>query len=130
MVASGEQLHLHGLRPGLQGTGYGLQRGEKSVDVYNAHGSLTMDRQSGCSDDLFIIHCSLFIERSAPPPLSSASSVVKKSSSMNSGRGIWSTLIHREAAEVNGGPTRITDQQFGSSEDFFIERGDGATDCR
>ena len=44
--------------------------------------------------------------------ISSAPSVVKKSSSMNSGRGIWSTLIHREVAEVNGGPTILTDQKF------------------
>ena len=54
--------------------------------------------------------------------ISSAPSVVKKSSSMNSAPGIWNTLIHREAAEVNGGPTRINDQQFGSSDDLFIER--------
>ena len=54
--------------------------------------------------------------------VSSAPSVVKKSSSMNSGRGIWNTLIHREVAEVNGGPTRLDDQQFGSSDDLFIER--------
>ena len=52
--------------------------------------------------------------------ISSAPSVVKKSSSMNSGRGIWSTLIHREVAEVNGGPMIITDQRFGSSDDLFI----------
>ncbi len=54
--------------------------------------------------------------------ISSAPSVVKKSSSMNSGRGIWSTLIHREVAEVNGGPTILTDQRFGSSDDLFIAR--------
>ena len=48
-------------------------------------------------------------------------SVVKKSSSMNSGLGIWSTLIHREVAEVNGVPMRINDQQFGSSDDLFID---------
>ena len=40
---------------------------------------------------------------------------------MNSAPGIWNTLIHREAAEVNGGPTRINDQQFGSSDDLFID---------
>ncbi len=56
--------------------------------------------------------------RSASIP--SAPSVVKKSSSMNSGRGIWGTLIHREVAEVNGGPTILTDQQLGSSDDLFI----------
>ena len=44
--------------------------------------------------------------------ISSAPSGVKKSSSMNSGSGIWSTLIHREVAEVNGGPTILTDQKF------------------
>ena len=53
--------------------------------------------------------------------ISSVSSVVKKSSSMNSETGIWSTLMHREAAEVNGGPTRLDDQQFGSSGDLSID---------
>ena len=53
--------------------------------------------------------------------ISSPSSVVKKSSSMNSEPGIWGTLIHREAAEVNGGPTRLDDQQFGSSGDLSID---------
>ena len=53
--------------------------------------------------------------------ISSAPPVVKKSGSMNSESGIWNTLIHREAAEVNGGPTRINDQQFGSSDDLFID---------
>ena len=53
--------------------------------------------------------------------ISSAPSVVKKSSSMNSAPGIWNTLIHREAAEVNGGPTRIDDQKFGSSDGLFID---------
>ena len=52
--------------------------------------------------------------------ISPAPSVVKKSSSMNSGRGIWSTLMHKEVAEVNGGPTILTDQQFGSSDDLLI----------
>ncbi len=52
--------------------------------------------------------------------ISSAPSVVKKSSSMNSGRGIWSTLMHQEVAEVNGGPTILTDQQLGSSDNLFI----------
>ena len=45
--------------------------------------------------------------RSASIP--SVPSVVKKSSSMNSETGIWNTLIHREAAEVNGGISMITD---------------------
>ena len=54
--------------------------------------------------------------------ISSVSSAVKKSSSMNSGRGIWSTLMHKEVAEVNGGPTRLDDQQFGTSDDLFIDR--------
>ena len=57
MVASAEQLHQHGLLPRLQGTGYGLQRAEKSV-------------QSRKSVDRF----------SAPvarPLLSSAASVVR-----------------------------------------------------
>ncbi len=53
--------------------------------------------------------------------ISSAPPVVKKSSSMNSAPGIWNTLIHREAAEVNGGPTIITDQRFGNSDDLFID---------
>ena len=51
----------------------------------------------------------------------SSASVVKKSSSMNSESGIWNTLIRKEAAEVKGGPTRITDQQFGGSDDFFLD---------
>ncbi len=53
--------------------------------------------------------------------VSSAPSVVKKSGSMNSEPGIWNTLIHREVAEVNGGPTIITDQRFGNSEDLFLD---------
>ena len=40
---------------------------------------------------------------------------------MNSEPGIWNTLIHREVAEVNGGPTRLDDQQFGTSDDLFID---------
>ena len=37
----------------------------KSVDGYNLHGSMTTDRESGISENLFIDHCSLVIERSA-----------------------------------------------------------------
>ena len=29
--------------------------------------------------------------------------------------------MHKEVAEVNGGPTRLDDQQFGSSDDLFID---------
>ena len=41
---------------------------------------------------------------------------------MNSEPGIWNTLIHKEAAEVIGGPTMTTDQKFGSSGDLFIDQ--------
>ena len=102
MVTLDEHFYHNGTKPRLRVTGYGLKRAEKSV-------------QSRESVDRF----------SAPigrPPLSSPSSVVKKSASMNSEPGIWNTLIHREAAEVNGGPTTINDQQFGSSDDLFIDR--------
>ena len=91
MVTLDEHFYHNGTKPRLRVTGYGLKRAEKSV-------------QSRESVDRF----------SAPiggPPLSSPASVVKKSASMNSEPGIWNTLIHREAAEVNGGPTRINDQQ-------------------
>ena len=37
----------------------------KSVDGYNLHGSMTTDRELESSEDLFINHYSLFIERSA-----------------------------------------------------------------
>ena len=35
------------------------------MDVYNLHGSVITDQQSGISENLFIDHCSLVIERSA-----------------------------------------------------------------
>ncbi len=35
------------------------------MDVYNLHGSVTTDQQSGISENLFIDHCSLAIDRSS-----------------------------------------------------------------
>ena len=64
--------------------------------------------------------CGSFIRPHRTPSISSASLVVKKSSSVNSDSGIWNTLIHKEAAEVSGGPTIITDPQFGNSDDLLI----------
>ncbi len=71
MVALSEQFHHPGARPGLQGAGYGLQRSgesgesEKSVDSYNHQGSMITDQKRRTSNDLFIDHYSLVIERSA-----------------------------------------------------------------
>ena len=74
MVKLSEQFHHHGLRPRLQGTGYGLQPAGKSVSSWKSVDcflapaarpplssvpSVVRDRV------LFIAHCSLAIERSA-----------------------------------------------------------------
>ena len=65
MVARNEQFHHDGTPPRLQGTGYGLQRVGISVEFYNLQRSMITDQKFGISDDLFIDHCSLVIERSA-----------------------------------------------------------------
>ncbi len=65
MVALNEQFHDYGTRPRLQGTGYGLQRsGESGVNVTD-QGTLITDQKRRTSNDLFIDHYSLVIERSA-----------------------------------------------------------------
>jgi len=51
--------------------------------------------------------------------ISSVASVIKQSSSMSSESKIWNTLTHKEAAEVSGGTTGTTDQQFGSPGDLL-----------
>ena len=68
MVALNEQFHHNGttaLRRRLQGTGYGLQRdGETGVNFIDQRSRIT-DQKRRTSNDLFIDHYSLVIERSA-----------------------------------------------------------------
>ncbi len=65
MVALNEQFHHNGAEPGLQGTGYGLQRNEESGVNITDQGTLITDQKCRTSNDLFNDHCSLVIERSA-----------------------------------------------------------------
>ncbi len=65
MVALNEQLHYPGARPGLQGTRVGRAFRSSELGVLSTdQGTLTTDQYCR-SDDIFIDHCSLVIERSA-----------------------------------------------------------------
>ncbi len=65
MVALNEQFHHPGARPRLPVTGYGLQRGEESGVNTTDQGTLITDQKRRTSNDLFIDHYSLVIERRA-----------------------------------------------------------------
>ena len=65
MVALNEQFHHNGTPLRLQGTGYGLQRSGEAGVTFIDQRSRTTDQKRRTSNDLFIDHYSLVIERSA-----------------------------------------------------------------
>ena len=65
MVALNEQFHHNGAPLRLRVTGYGVQRGGQSADLCILHRSRITDQKRRTSNDLFIDHYSLVIERRA-----------------------------------------------------------------